>query len=129
MGSASGSSSPNGPLVAEKHECAHIVMHLWPERVVPKCVADRSLAIAHRLEDAFWVEDLRDRWTKRTHIIRLCPSTNENSQTMRTTPGSSVNSVWNCAKSTPAPGSRPGQAFAGAGSAPAGPAASRSAAQ
>ncbi|GAA0598935.1 hypothetical protein GCM10009416_41400 [Craurococcus roseus] len=38
--------------------------------------------------------------TKRAHSIRLCPSTSENSQTMRTTPGSSVNSVRNWAKST-----------------------------
>jgi hypothetical protein len=26
-------------------------MRLWPERVVPKCAKDRSLAIAHGLED------------------------------------------------------------------------------
>ena len=32
-------------------------MSIWPERVVPKCVTDRSLAIAHDLEDLFWVED------------------------------------------------------------------------
>ena len=32
-------------------------MRLWPERVVPKCAEDRSLAIAHGLEDVFWVED------------------------------------------------------------------------
>ena len=32
-------------------------MSIWPERVVPKCVTDRSLAIAHDVEDLFWVED------------------------------------------------------------------------
>ena len=32
-------------------------MHLWPERVVPKCQNDRSLAIAHGLESDFWKEE------------------------------------------------------------------------
>ena len=41
---------------AGKYDWAHIAMHLWPERVVPKCATDRSLAIAHGLEDVFWVE-------------------------------------------------------------------------
>src|SRR5262249_30061793 len=40
-------------------------MHLWPERVVPKCVTDRSLAIAHGLEDVFWVEGANEKWTAR----------------------------------------------------------------
>ena len=40
-------------------------MHLWPERVVPKCATDRSLAIAHGLEDVFWVEDADGKWTAR----------------------------------------------------------------
>ena len=43
-------------LVAGKYDWAHLAMHLWPERVVPKCATDRSLAIAHGLEDVFWVE-------------------------------------------------------------------------
>ena len=38
------------------YDWAHIAMHLWPERVAPKCRTDRSLAIAHGLEDTFWVE-------------------------------------------------------------------------
>jgi hypothetical protein len=41
-------------------------MHLWPERVVPKCATDRSLAIAHGLEDVFWVEGADGKWTKRS---------------------------------------------------------------
>ena len=43
-------------------------MHLWPERVVPKCAADRSLAIAHGLEDNFWQPDSAnaDKWHPRT---------------------------------------------------------------
>jgi hypothetical protein len=40
-------------------------MHLWPERVVPKCAKDRSLAIAHGLEDVFWVEGTDGKWTAR----------------------------------------------------------------
>ena len=38
-------------------------MHLWPERVVPKCATDRSLAIAHGLEEVFWVEGTDGKWT------------------------------------------------------------------
>jgi hypothetical protein len=40
-----------------KYDWSHLAMHLWPERVVPKCQTDRSLAIAHGLEDVFWRED------------------------------------------------------------------------
>jgi hypothetical protein len=42
-------------LTAGKYDWAHLALHLWPERVVPKCADDRSLAIAHGLEEAFWV--------------------------------------------------------------------------
>lgn len=44
-------------LVAGQYDWAHLAIHLWPERVVPKCREDRSLAIAHELEDLLWVED------------------------------------------------------------------------
>jgi hypothetical protein len=37
-------------------------MHLWPERVVPKCAKDRSIAIAHGLEEDFWEEDGEGKW-------------------------------------------------------------------
>jgi hypothetical protein len=40
-------------------------MRLWPERVVPKCAKDRSLAIAHNLEDVFWFEDAAGKWQSR----------------------------------------------------------------
>lgn len=50
-------------LCEEKYEWAHLAMHLWPERVVPKCAKDRSLAIAHGLEDVFWVEGIDGKWT------------------------------------------------------------------
>lgn len=48
-----------------KHDWAHIAMHLWPERVVPKCAKDRSLAIAHGLEAMLWVEGADGKWTPR----------------------------------------------------------------
>ncbi len=47
------------------YDWAHVAMHLWPERVVPKCATDRSLAIAHDLEDVFWVEGTDGKWTAR----------------------------------------------------------------
>ena len=52
-------------LVAGDYDWAHLAMHLWPERVVPKCATDRSLAIAHGLEEAFWVEDEKGKWKPR----------------------------------------------------------------
>jgi hypothetical protein len=39
------------------YDWANLALHLWPERVVPKCATDRSLAIAHGLDDVFWQED------------------------------------------------------------------------
>jgi hypothetical protein len=51
-------------LVAGKYDWAHIAMHLWPERVVPKCREDRSLAIAHGLEERLWVE-VAGKWRPR----------------------------------------------------------------
>jgi hypothetical protein len=52
-------------LVAGKYDWAHLAMHLWPERVVPKCATDRSLAIAHGLEATFWCEDSAGKWQPR----------------------------------------------------------------
>jgi len=46
------------------YDWAHLAMHLWPERVVPKCSDDRSLAIAHGLEQIFWHEDEAGTWHK-----------------------------------------------------------------
>lgn len=40
-----------------EYDWAHLAMTIWPQRVVPKCAKDRSLAIAHEVEDLFWVED------------------------------------------------------------------------
>lgn len=44
-------------LVKGDYDWAQLAMRLWPDRVIPKCAEDRSLAIAHGLEDVFWVED------------------------------------------------------------------------
>jgi len=50
-----------------EYDWAHLALHLWPERVIPKCATDRSLAIAHGLEDVFWAEDPDGKWkTKST---------------------------------------------------------------
>jgi hypothetical protein len=51
-------------------EWAHVAMRLWPERVIPKCAADRSLAIAHGLEDVFWVQNDDGKWRARETPLR-----------------------------------------------------------
>jgi len=48
-----------------KYDWAHLAMHLWPERVVPKCAMDRSLAIAHGLEHELWAEGADGKWAAR----------------------------------------------------------------
>jgi hypothetical protein len=52
-------------LCGGKYDWSHLEMHLWPERVVPKCAKDRSLAIAHGLDDVFWLEGADGKWTAR----------------------------------------------------------------
>ncbi|MEU5880834.1 hypothetical protein [Spirillospora sp. NPDC047279] len=52
-------------LCAGKYDWAHLAMHLWPERVIPKCATDRSLAIAHDLEDVFWEQSTDGSWAAR----------------------------------------------------------------
>jgi hypothetical protein len=54
-----------GELAAGKYDWAHVAMHLWPERVVPKCATDLSLAVAHGLEDIFWAEGDDGKWKPR----------------------------------------------------------------
>jgi hypothetical protein len=44
-------------LVKGDYDWAQLAMYLWPERVVVKCSEDRSIAIAHDLEDVFWMTD------------------------------------------------------------------------
>ena len=53
-------------LVAGDYDWAHLAMHLWPERVVPRCAGDRSLAITHGLETTFWEEDEDGKWEPRS---------------------------------------------------------------
>ncbi len=52
-------------LAAGKYDWSHAAMHLWPERVIPKCATDRSLAIAQGLEDVFWAEADDGTWEPR----------------------------------------------------------------
>jgi hypothetical protein len=47
------------------YDWAHVAMHLWPERVVPQCATDCSLAITHGLEDHFWTESDSGKWKPR----------------------------------------------------------------
>jgi hypothetical protein len=49
------------------YDWAQLAMHLWPERVVPKCAEDRSLAIAHGLEDVLWIQGRggKEKWYPR----------------------------------------------------------------
>lgn len=49
----------------EECDWSHLAMRFWPERVVPKCATDRSFAIAHGLEEVFWVEGSDGRWSAR----------------------------------------------------------------
>jgi hypothetical protein len=64
-------------LKAGAYDWSHLAMRLWPGRVVPKCVDDRSLSIAHGLEDVFWFEDDDGKWQPRDvddaeveHLVR-----------------------------------------------------------
>jgi len=52
-------------LVRGDYDWAHLAMHLWPERVLPKCHKDRSLAIAHGLEESLWKADKDGKWKPR----------------------------------------------------------------
>lgn len=41
-----------------KYDWAHLALSIWPDRVVrEKCTTDRSIAIAHDMEDLLWIED------------------------------------------------------------------------
>jgi hypothetical protein len=57
-------------LCAGEYDWAHLAMHLWPERVVPKCKTDRSLALVHGLEEVFWVQGANGKWKPRSTPIR-----------------------------------------------------------
>jgi hypothetical protein len=57
-------------LCAGKYDWAKLAMHLWPERVVPKCAEDRSLAIAHDLDEVFWEQNADGKWAARDEPTR-----------------------------------------------------------
>ncbi|MEN8713845.1 MAG: hypothetical protein ABF384_02970, partial [Verrucomicrobiales bacterium] len=48
-------------LEAGDYDWAHLAHTLWPERVIPKCATDRSLAIAHGYEEDLWEEVENDK--------------------------------------------------------------------
>jgi hypothetical protein len=52
-------------LVKGDYDWAQLAFHLWPERVIRKCVTDRSLAIAHGLEERLWQETNNGNWLQR----------------------------------------------------------------
>lgn len=54
-----------GELAKGKYDWAGWAMHLWPERVVKVCATDRSIAIAHGLEEALWDEGEDGKWEPR----------------------------------------------------------------
>ena len=58
-----------GKLAKGEYDWAKLAMHLWPERVILKCAEDRSIAIAHGLEEVFWCQDDTnvDKWHPRVH--------------------------------------------------------------
>jgi len=57
-------------LCTGEYDWAHLAMHLWPARVVPKCATDRSIAIAHDLENEFWAEGSDGKWKPRTTPLK-----------------------------------------------------------
>jgi hypothetical protein len=52
-------------LVKGDYDWAHLSFHLWPERVIKKCQSDRSLAIAHGLDERLWQETNKGHWLQR----------------------------------------------------------------
>jgi len=46
------------------YDWAHLAMNYWPERVCEKCKADKSLAIAHGLEDLYVEPETKAKKTK-----------------------------------------------------------------
>jgi hypothetical protein len=45
-------------LTKGKYDWSHLAMSIWSDRVVLMCAKDRSLAIAHGVDDLLWVPDL-----------------------------------------------------------------------
>lgn len=53
-----------------QHDWFHLAMHLWPERVVPKCAKHRHFAIAHGLEGVFFEEKKDGKWVRREEPLQ-----------------------------------------------------------
>ncbi len=89
-------------LMKGDYDWAHLALHLWPERVIPKCATDRSLAIAHSLDEIFWQEDPKapGKWiavkvpaTKLQQLIaeRTSPAVKAALESLLATPGGEGN--------------------------------------
>ena len=52
-------------LVNEELDWSHTAFYLWPMRVIGKCQTDRSMAIAHGLEERLWQETNNGNWLPR----------------------------------------------------------------
>ncbi|MGV8073349.1 MAG: Eco57I restriction-modification methylase domain-containing protein [Syntrophobacteraceae bacterium] len=89
-------------LVKGDYDWAHLAMHLWPDRVVPKCATDRSLAIAHGLEETLWAEGKDGKWRPR----EVLPEELETLIRERTSP--TVKAALNDLLTAPAQSSRSG---------------------
>ena len=63
-----------------KYDWAHLALSIWPDRIVPLCTKDRSLAIAHGLEDLFWLPDLE---SKKKEQLRPLKSPEEETKLLR----------------------------------------------
>ena len=57
-------------LCSGKYDWTNLAMHLWPDRVIPQCMTDRSLAIAHYLEEVFWERGANGNWNPRPTSTR-----------------------------------------------------------
>lgn len=57
-------------LQAGEVDWSRTAMHLWPERVVPKCAEDRSIAIAHQLDGVFWEQQADGKWRQLASPLR-----------------------------------------------------------
>lgn len=96
-------------LVKGEYDWAHLAMHLWPERVVPKCAKDRSLAIAHGLDEFFWYEDKDGKW-RPTSV-----SSEEVERLIREKTSPTVKAALNDLLSTPAQAAGLGRTSSGRG--------------
>ncbi|MBM4287350.1 MAG: hypothetical protein FJ135_04225 [Deltaproteobacteria bacterium] len=52
-------------LAAGEYDWAHLAYSIWPDRVKDKCKKDKSLAIAHDLEDLYEEPPAAPKWVKR----------------------------------------------------------------